>query len=97
VDSIFKPLSRVECSPVSVLLQIIHHNISVGLTNTNTARHAAGVGQTRARVWFGGRTGMTGGAHVSAAAGGRMRTQAALGRKANWAAKVRGRCAAMQR
>jgi hypothetical protein len=35
VDSIFKTLSRVECSLVSMRLQIIHHNISVGLTNTN--------------------------------------------------------------
>jgi hypothetical protein len=35
VDSIFKTLSRVECSPVSVRLRIIHHNISIGLTNTN--------------------------------------------------------------
>jgi hypothetical protein len=35
VDSIFKTLSRVECSPVSVRPQIIHHNISVCLTNTN--------------------------------------------------------------
>jgi hypothetical protein len=25
----------VECSPVSVRLRIIYHNISVGLTNTN--------------------------------------------------------------
>jgi hypothetical protein len=36
MDSIFKTLSRVECSPVSVRLRIIHHNISVGLTNTNS-------------------------------------------------------------
>jgi hypothetical protein len=36
VDLIFKTLSRVECSPVSVRLRIIHHNIFVGLTNTNT-------------------------------------------------------------
>jgi hypothetical protein len=35
VDSVFKTLSRVECSPVFVCLRIIHHNISVGLTNTN--------------------------------------------------------------
>jgi hypothetical protein len=35
MDSIFKTLSRVECSPVSVRLWIIHHSISVGLTNTN--------------------------------------------------------------
>jgi hypothetical protein len=32
VDSKFKTLSRVE----SVHLRIIHHNISVGLTNTNS-------------------------------------------------------------
>jgi hypothetical protein len=30
-----KPSSRVKCSLVSVCLQIIHHNVSVGLTNTN--------------------------------------------------------------
>jgi hypothetical protein len=35
VDSIFKTLSRVEYSPVSVRLRIIHHNIYVGLTNTS--------------------------------------------------------------
>jgi hypothetical protein len=35
VDSIFKTLSQVECTPVSVRLRIIHHNIFVGLTNTN--------------------------------------------------------------
>jgi hypothetical protein len=35
MDSLFKTLSRVECSPVSVRLRIIHHNISIGLTNTN--------------------------------------------------------------
>jgi hypothetical protein len=31
-----KPSSRVKCSPVSVRLRIINHNISVDLTNTNT-------------------------------------------------------------
>jgi hypothetical protein len=36
MDSIFKTLFRVECSPVSMRLRIIHHNISVGLTNTNS-------------------------------------------------------------
>jgi hypothetical protein len=30
-----KPSPRVMCSPVSVCLRIIHHNIFVGLTNTN--------------------------------------------------------------
>jgi hypothetical protein len=35
VDSIFKTLTQVECSPVSVHLRIIHLNISVSLTNTN--------------------------------------------------------------
>jgi hypothetical protein len=28
----------VKCSPVSVCLRIIHHNISVGLTNTNNGQ-----------------------------------------------------------
>jgi hypothetical protein len=35
MPQIFKTFSRVECSPVFVRLRIIHHNIFVGLTNTN--------------------------------------------------------------
>jgi hypothetical protein len=31
----FKTLTWVECSQVSVRLRIIHHNISIGLTDTN--------------------------------------------------------------